>query len=281
MSPSATHRPVLAAVDGSPAALAGVRWAAREAIRREAPLHLVHACDTARPLRAEPGRRWLDAAVRAATEAAPGACLDWNLCFGDTADTLIERSAAASVLVLGSRGVGRFRRVLAGSVSSAVCAHAWCPVVVVAGGTAPVRPGAIVVGTDESAPSARALRFALEEAAGREAPLVAVRVWREAWAEVPVLPPRGQPDDPADQARRALEVELAGWREKYPEVDIAGRVVHAHRPADALLAAAADAALLVVGSRGRDTAAGALLGSTSQQLVRRAQCPLAVLPASH
>lgn len=48
------------------------------------------------------------------------------------------------------------------------------------------------------------------------------------------------------------------------------------RPVRALLTHAADAQLLVVGSRGRGGFSGMLLGSTSQALIYHAPCPLLV-----
>ena len=51
--------------------------------------------------------------------------------FGMPAAALIEASKDADLLVVGSRGVGSFTRLLPGSVSSQVIHHAYCPVVVV------------------------------------------------------------------------------------------------------------------------------------------------------
>jgi len=50
---------------------------------------------------------------------------------GLPAEALLEAAAAADLLVVGSRGVGGFKRLLMGSVSTQVTHHAACPVVVI------------------------------------------------------------------------------------------------------------------------------------------------------
>ena len=80
------------------------------------------------------------------------------------------------------------------------------------------------------------------------------------------------------EATRTLESTVAKAVEP-PDADrVSQRVVQGH-PAQVLLDAAADAALLVVGSRGLGGVRGMLLGSVSQHVVARAACPVVVVRA--
>nr|WP_246350895.1 universal stress protein [Nocardia barduliensis] len=72
-----------------------------------------------------------------------------------------------------------------------------------------------------------------------------------------------------------LAEHLAGWQEKYPEVQVTHKVSVA-RPRTLLTAWSKSAQLLVVGSRGRGGFRDLLLGSTSNFLVQHAHCPVVV-----
>jgi nucleotide-binding universal stress UspA family protein len=61
---------------------------------------------------------------------------------GEAATQLIERAGILSLLVMGSRGYGPFRRALLGSVSAPVLRAAPCPVLVVPRMTEPIAPAA-------------------------------------------------------------------------------------------------------------------------------------------
>jgi nucleotide-binding universal stress UspA family protein len=98
-----------------------------------------------------------------------------HLVAGTAASTLLGLSDDATMLVLGSRGLGGFRGLLLGSVSHQVGVHAKVPVVVLRGDSAmPAMPGGpVVVGLDGSPASLEALGFAFDVAS-----VTADRWWR-------------------------------------------------------------------------------------------------------
>ena len=78
-------------------------------------------------------------------------------------------------------------------------------------------------------------------------------------------------------ARGVLDDALDEVKAVHADIEIAGELTEA-RAASALIAAAGDADLLVVGSRGRGGFSGLLLGSVSTQCVHHAPCPVVVIP---
>jgi nucleotide-binding universal stress UspA family protein len=282
--------PITAAVDGSATALDAVRWAALNAQRHGLPLRLLHAYPappTRLPAAVDPQDRWVAAmtehadrvlaeAAAAAQAAAPGVEPVLEQRMGPPALVLVEASATAHTVVLGSRGLGGFRGLLAGSLAMTMAAHAHCPVVVVHDGQPSTGP--VVVGVDGSELSDAALAFAFDQAAHRGVGLRAVHTWLDTaysggWAPLPVLVDW---DAVVTDEQAVLAERLAGWGEKYPDVAVE-RVVVRDRPAHALLIRTADAQLLVVGGRGHSPLAGVVLGSTAQTVLHHASCPVAVV----
>jgi nucleotide-binding universal stress UspA family protein len=136
----------------------------------------------------------------------------------------------------------------------------------------------IVVGVDGSATSLRALAWATEEARLRGATLVVVHAWRP--VVMPALAPLPPYIDP-ESLRLAAEELVAAALATVPVAELAHEVetlVVPDSPARAVLEAAADASLIVVGSRGRGGFTGLLLGSVSQHLIHHAECPVVVVP---
>jgi nucleotide-binding universal stress UspA family protein len=276
-----TRLPVVVGVDGSASALRAVQWAAREARRRSTPLQVIGATGRFGEFgfgvtMLGSGGEAVTAAAGTAAGAAPGIEVSERVVDGLPVPVLAAASCGAELVVLGDRGLGGFTALAVGSVAIRLAAQANCPVVVVRGkGT--VDAGPVVVGIDGSPVSEAALAFAFEAADEREVPLVAVHTWADGALVPPVAPLLDWDAVEADE-RLLLGERLAGWREKHPDVAVR-RVVVRDRPAHALIEEATDAAaqLVVVGSHGRGTAAGFVLGSVGHALLHHAPCPVAVV----
>jgi nucleotide-binding universal stress UspA family protein len=137
----------------------------------------------------------------------------------------------------------------------------------------------IVVGVDGSESARRALTWAVHEAAGSGGTVQAVMAW--SWDGID-MPPHAatHPAQEREHARQILSREIEGVPETARRgVSIASEVVEG-RAADVLTAAAADADLLVLGSHGHSRAHHAVLGSVSEECVRKATCAVVVLPVT-
>lgn len=208
----------------------------------------------------------LDAAIayvrdRLGYEAGSG----WLACENAT-DAILAEAPQAAMVVIGTRAHHRLGTVL-GSVATAVTARATCPVVVVRGAA---RTGPILVGTDGSPDSERAVEFAFEYARRVEVPLSVV------YCRQPQSCGEGAGDEAQSLLHGWLAESLTTYCDKYPGVKVRTKVVEG-RPATALAELTSDASLVVVGSRGRGGVAGLLLGSVSQSLLRHADCPVIVV----
>ena len=269
---------IVAGYDGSPSAAQAVRWAAREARARGTVLTVCLAwtpdhmelptetelCDLAR----EHGREILTRGLPyARSELGPGR-VHADLAAGSAARVLCQRSRNAEMVVVGSRGHSELPGLRLGSVSAQVAAHAAGPVVVVRGAWRPANqpPGPVVVGADGSRAGRDAIVFAFEEAALRGVPLVAVCALADTAGRL------GE----GRQVREDFESVMADEAKAHPEVSVWHRVLPG-TPRSALLAAAPDAQLLVVGARGRGGLDEMSLGSIAQAVLQYAPGPVAVV----
>ena len=314
---------VLVGVDGSAASLHALDWATAYAHRVGCALHIVCSYslpsftaasldggyaaldDTtiqegAKSVLVEAEARVADAGVRVTTEVATG----------DAAGVLVELSADYGLAVVGTRGRGGFTERLLGTVSSALPAHARCPVVVVPlraeanrgvswsvpdGGTGrptasdtetvPVAPGAaeirevrrIVVGVDGSPQAERALQHAIDQAKAWGAELTAVtgvpvgNAGMLAW-----LPSTIDREQVLADIGAGMDVLVDRYEAENPGLRIR-RIVLDGTGAELLTEFSTASDLVVVGSRGRGGFRGLLLGSTSQAVLHHSACPVLVV----
>jgi nucleotide-binding universal stress UspA family protein len=264
---SGISRPsVVVGVDGSECDEPAIRWATKEASMRRLPLRVVNVLDPpvmARPLDIdladriltygrEHARQLVDDGAARARSLAPDVEVTPTVVTGQVVPALLAETADARVLVLGSGRRFDATRIRLGSVAAHVSAHATCPVIVA---RSPV--------TGE-----------LATALGRGGMgLTVIHAWQ--MSRMPVT------FDVAEATReaaveRVLAEALAGWLEKYPDVQIVSRLVRDH-PARALMEEAMGAVLLVVGSHGRGRFAEMVLGSVSQVVLRHASTSIAIV----
>jgi nucleotide-binding universal stress UspA family protein len=270
---------IVAGYDGSPGSDQALSWAAREARARGAALTVCHAYEPGFPVPAgeeavidvarRNGEQVIASGLRQAQHLAGTGKVRPLLVRGPAAAVLCERSHGADMVVVGSRGLGGLVGLPLGSVSSQVAAHANGRVVVVRGHWRPAAgfvPDLIAVGADGSPASRAALDFAFEEAALREASVLAVCALADA------------PGTLGDALKRQEQFEhvIGQWEKKHPEVAVLRRIALGGAR-DALLTAAHDAQMLVVGSRGRGGIRGMLLGSISLAALCYAPCPVGVV----
>ncbi|WNM31242.1 universal stress protein [Streptomyces sp. Li-HN-5-11] len=295
--------PVIAGVDGSAESLAAAEWAAREALRRDRPLRLVHVWDwhprghdgePANAAQRHAGRRALRQAEERIRSALPGVVLTDEQVEGPATAALLKAAEQADLLVLGSRGLSGFTGLLVGSVAQGVVAKATRPVVLVRAGeeaedehfpaddgSPSTRTGCldVVLGIDLADACDEVIEFAFEEARLRRTRLRVVHAWQPPSAISLGPGDIALVNDPAraEEWQGFLSAVLDMWRDKYPDTDVLETVVEG-KASTALVRAASAASLLVVGRRLSERPTVPRIGPVTNAAVHHVGCPLAVVP---
>jgi nucleotide-binding universal stress UspA family protein len=289
MESDRTNGRIVVGVDGSAGSVTALRWAAREAHLHDWSLHLVHAgsvpyteypdlghVDLA-PFDAE-ARRILDAAAASLADQPAAPAMSTSLVHEDAATALLTAADDADLLVVGSRGHGGFASLLLGSVSQRCVDHAPCPTAVIPATWEPSGTRRVVVGVDGSQPSYDALHWAVAESALLGARLDVVHGYHFR----PTVTPFGlavpvHEDEIEKASLSLLEHMVDGVRNDRSQPGDIATIASRSSATRALLETAEGAELVVVGSRGRGTFRGLLLGSVSRQCVHHAPCPIVVV----
>ncbi|HLS46285.1 MAG TPA: universal stress protein [Ornithinicoccus sp.] len=288
--------PIVVGFDGSDVAGRAVTWAAHAAEAQGAQLLVVNAADRMRyipdasvgfwtpDLAQEAATKVAERGVELAREVAPDVEVTQNVSLSSPALTLEELSADARQIVVGNTGHGRIAGILLGSTAFHVATHAQCPVTVIPSGPCP-QPGPehrVSVASDGSPSATRAVKHAANIAGRRNAPLEILTVW-----EFPYFGGQGMPVGGYMSMEQAAE-KSTEWATKFaedakrealqeqPGLTVTTQVLEG-RPQDVLADASADAAMLVVGARGRGDLRSLLLGSTSRALLHHAKCAVEIV----
>jgi nucleotide-binding universal stress UspA family protein len=282
------HGSVVVGFDGSPSSETALEWAVRYSTQRHLPLTLVHgpgdprdtveilgSVEAVRVLQRN-AERVVQHASAAVQRLAPQLEVDVLAPLQDARQALVELSDRASIIVLGSRGLGSVRSLLLGSVSVAVASHAQCPVAV-------VRPserdegeqrGHVAVGVDGSPASSAAVGFAFNLASTEGRELDAVHCWSVEDAFVDPVS-YSQRLDNEGRHERLLGEAVAGYAEKFPDV-VVHRLQPHLSPSAGLVAQSETASVVVVGSRGR-SGPKSVFGSVSRSVLEHAHCTVVVV----
>ncbi|GGT33321.1 stress-inducible protein [Streptomyces atratus] len=284
---------IVVGLDGSAESAAAAHWAAREALLRSVPLHLVHAEERSSPpgipaARSDVAREWVKALLRDASdelrEKHPQLDISTQSFDGRPADSLAGVTATAGMLVLGSRGLGTLTGFFLGSVGMAVIHAVERPVVLVRA-TEDAIPHArglhsdrdVVVGIDISRPCDALLAFAFDVASRRACRLRALHSWM-----LPPLAGSGFAYSPEVNAQIAqsmntgLDDMLKPWRDMYPAVTLDAQVPIGHA-SEQLLDTGSEAGLIVVGRRIRRSPIGAHVGPITHAVLHHSTAPVAVI----
>lgn len=286
-------------------------WAATEAAGRGVPLTVVHTYVTGaayswgygyplptaeieqmhRELRSQ-AEATLAQGVARVSAHQPGLDVRTLLVDASPAAALVTASTSAALLVLGRRPHHRWSAPF-GSVAVAVAAHSQCPVAVVpnpvdatqagadddpdadASAAPDVPAGNVVLGLDDSPECDDATGFAFARAAARGTGLTIVHAW---WVDVALLTMADVPtwQQVADERAFVVDELVRPWCERYPQVPVQRLSAHT-QPGPALVLAARDADVLVMGSRGRGGFTSLLLGSVSRHVMTHSNTPVVVV----
>lgn len=204
---------------------------------------------------------------------------------GQAVSGILARASAlpADLIVIGTHGIGGFEHLLLGSVTEKVLRKAACPVL-----TVPPRPRTtsklpfkrLLCPVDFSEPSLAALELALSLAQEGSADLTILHVFERSADEEPLA---NRPIV-APEYLREVETEFTARLHALVPRNVGGscrpqaRTSHGKPYREILGIATEDRAdLIVMGVHGRNALDLMLFGSTTNQIVRRATCPVLTL----
>ena len=265
---------------------AAVKFAVAEAQRAKSPVHLVQV--TSLPDTAEYAGRSasdVDAEIEQALANARKLAADTGV--DVTGERVEDRSHVSSLvrhadhgrmIVLQHRRLGSMQRIVTGSTTNGVAARAAVPVISVPDDWSASSDGSVVtVAVQDAQEAAWMLRIGFEQARARHTTLVVLHAWWMASGFDVAVVDEDMRRSWDSRARSALAPALADLKAEFPDVDVAVHVRHAP-PTEALLDAAQQSALLVLGRRHHKLPLGSHLGPVARATLRHSACPVLIVP---
>ncbi|MFD9078400.1 universal stress protein [Streptomyces erythrochromogenes] len=280
---------VVVGVDGSQSARSAALWAAREAVRRDRPLHIVYGADTdgrALYLSAEiiervrvNGRELLDDTAKAVSAEYPGLNVTTEFSRAGAVDSLHRAGALHGTIVVGNRGLGGFNSLMLGSVGMDVAAAAMTPVIVVRGTEGAEETGTILAAVRDEHDLLYA-KYAAREAELHKASLRLLHVWNVLESVGEVVTMLDGVDAIAGGHAEILRAVTGAIREEFPDLDVEADAEKSISVAGVLVEASRHADLLVMGGRRVPGPLGLApnLGGATHSLLHHAHCPVLLIP---
>lgn len=278
------NKPIVVGFNGSDGSEAALTWALQRAGTHKLPVSIIYAVDDRwmspdfqyHELIRQSGMEMLQKAQASAAEQAPGVKVDIQLRHGSGGSVLREVSKEASIVVVGEHD----RHWMDGGPLTdralQIVSASEIPAAVI-----PLKRGSgdrgVVVGVDGSEESLQAVAFAAAEADRGGDDLTVLLAFRRParWIESQ-LPKSGLAETILEEDRIVLAESVAGLGDKYPDLVVHQKLESDTEPAKALVEAAKDARLLVIGSRGRGGFTRMVLGSTAHAVLLNLPCPTIV-----
>jgi nucleotide-binding universal stress UspA family protein len=263
--------PVVVGIDGSDAAVGAAEWAVKEAIHQDVPLRLVYVIQIADgPMRSADASSaeedYAESSLRAARLAVEQTGLpvkiDTAVLYGDVDCALIAESSSATLICVGSVGIGRVANMVLGSTAAIIAEEAHCPVAVIRRGdeSPPSEAGLIAVVVDDRPGNRDVVRCAMDEARVRQAPVRALCVGRRAFFE---------------RSRDRFYRRLDGLLRRYPDVRV--EVATTRLSVTRYLQECIGAVQLVVIGNGDAGRVTQLVGPHGLPILRHADCSVLVV----
>jgi nucleotide-binding universal stress UspA family protein len=193
----------------------------------------------------------------------------------------INRSPEIVLTAMASHGIPAHTRLVVPSTTYRVVRKAACPIVVLH--PLPAYPhsagGLVVAGVDELTASAGVVDFAVAEANKRGAKLLLVHTWEEQYyvGDLRTVYIETGPIDGHDAHFARMDEVVARAKSIAPDLQV-DSVVSRGWAADVLIDFSRDAELIVVGHHEHHGLSAKAFGSTGRSVMKRAWCPVIVVP---